>query len=132
MPSGSLRTVQFQIRTHLVILDHSNEVYLIMIRMPMQLLALHYRRQMQARCGVTTANGGTNHEMYHLMSRFFESAENNIWAQDNRNIEKMVQGRGAQIRVAVVTAFCTMVPNICGPSLCELLHVTILAPIILR
>jgi len=39
---------------------------------------------MEARCEVTTVNGDTNREMCHLISRFYESVENNVWgAQDN-------------------------------------------------
>jgi hypothetical protein len=34
--------------------------------------------------------------------------------------------------VALATEFCTVAPNICGPSVWILLHVTLLAPKILR
>jgi hypothetical protein len=34
--------------------------------------------------------------------------------------------------VAAATKFCTDAPNICGPSFCNMLHVTLLVPRILR
>ena len=35
-------------------------------------------------------------------------------------------------QVDVATIFCTVTPDICGPSVCNVLHVTALAPRILR
>jgi len=35
-------------------------------------------------------------------------------------------------QLAITTDFCTVVPNICGLSVCNLLHVILLAPRILR
>jgi len=43
-----------------------------------------------------------------------------------------VEGRGAQIQGARATKFCTVGPNIFGPSLRNLLHAAHLAPRILR
>ena len=45
-------------------------------------------------------------------------------------MENEQQNRGVQVVRA--TKFCTVVPNICGPSVWYLLHVTLLAPRHLR
>jgi hypothetical protein len=43
-----------------------------------------------------------------------------------------LEARGAQIPGARATKFCTVAPNICGPSMWNLLYVTLMAPRILE